>query len=109
MESQAFPRFFQPIELSSKGFLQHIEPIRQASQIIHFLRRRLKDNQLPCHQSIAGQQVSINDIVLAQYADAFSKLPDPARVNQVDRRASAVQELNQLLMINVGGFNNEGE
>ena len=64
MESQAFPRFLQPIELSSEVFLQHIEPVQQASQIVNFLRRRLKGNQLLCHQSIAGQQVSINDIIL---------------------------------------------
>jgi hypothetical protein len=69
----------------------------------------LKGNQLLCHQSIAGQQVSINDIILAQYADTFSELPNPTRVNQVDRRTLAVKKLHKLLVIDFGWFNNEGE
>ena len=76
VESQSFPCFFQPIELPPDVFLQHIEPIQQASQIINFLRSRLKGHPLLCHQSIPGQQVSINDIILAEYADTFSELPD---------------------------------
>ncbi len=54
-------------------------------------------------------RVGVNNIVLAQYADTFSELADPARVNQVDRRALAVKELYQLLVIDVGRLNNEGE
>ena len=58
---------------------------------------------------MTGQQVSVNQVILAQNTDAFSKLPDPPRVHQVDRSAAVVKELNQWLVINMGGLNDEGQ
>ena len=109
MENHCFADLFLTIELPSPVAFQHLEAIEQAAQIIELLRYRCPGNELPCQQSITGQQICINQIVLAQYADAFSELPDLARIHQVDCRTGVVKELDQLLMLNMGGFYNEGE